>query len=270
MPGNPSAITTTLSVDPALVQNATFRQDANDRQSIDNQIRGVEQHLVVGLINGTLATWVSVDASSAPIAVGDVVCLAGSTIGIPTVTRAVAGAMTAALSGYGMALVAASPGAKCLVATGGVVAPSVSGLAAVSGVVKINTATARAAQAASFAAGDFTLGTVDAQGYLRIEPGYAYPGGSGVTALAGLNIDWSLTSVYTKTLAGGVNTITFSNQTAGAVIIARLTGVASTVAWPALRWPGGTPPVQTASGTDAYTFFHDGTNVYGSYVQAMA
>jgi hypothetical protein len=92
-------------------------------------------------------------------------------------------------------------------------------------------------------------------------------------ALAALAIDWSAGSVFTKTLATGGNTFTFANATSGRVIIVRLTGHASgsTVTWPAaVRWAGGTEPTQTSTGTDVYTFVHDGTDIYGSYVQNMS
>lgn len=90
------------------------------------------------------------------------------------------------------------------------------------------------------------------------------------SAMAALAIDWSVAAVFTKTLAAGANTITFSNQSSGRVIMVRLTGAASTVTWPTVKWAGGTAPTQTTSGTDVYTFMHDGTSVYGSVVQAMA
>lgn len=99
-------------------------------------------------------------------------------------------------------------------------------------------------------------------------------GGTGqtalVSALAALAIDWSLAPTFTKTLAFGSNTFTFANQTAGRVIVVRLTGAGSTVAWPSVRWAGGVAPTQTTSGTDVYTFFYDGSNTYGSVVQAMS
>lgn len=87
--------------------------------------------------------------------------------------------------------------------------------------------------------------------------------------ISALNIDWSLTGIFTKTLAAGGNTFTFSNATSGRSIIVRLTsnGGGSTVTWPTVKWKDGTPPTQTATGTDVYTFFHDGTNIYGSVVQ---
>ena len=88
--------------------------------------------------------------------------------------------------------------------------------------------------------------------------------------LGALDIDWTLGAVFSKTLAAGANTFTFSGQTSGMVIVVRLTGAASTVTWPTVKWPGGVAPTQTASGIDVYTFVYDGTSVYGSVVQAMA
>ena len=89
-------------------------------------------------------------------------------------------------------------------------------------------------------------------------------------AVSAFDIDWSAGSVFTKTLAAGATALTFSNATSGKVIVVRITGAASTLTWPTVRWAAGTPPTQTASGTDVYTFVHDGTNIYGSVVQAMA
>lgn len=89
-------------------------------------------------------------------------------------------------------------------------------------------------------------------------------------AIAAMAIDWSLGTVFTKTLAAGANTFTFSNQASGMVITVRVTGAASTLTWPTVKWAGGVAPTQTASGIDVYTFVHDGTSIYGSVVQAMA
>lgn len=89
-------------------------------------------------------------------------------------------------------------------------------------------------------------------------------------AVAAMAIDWSLGSVFTKTLAAGANTFTFSNAASGMVIVVRVTGAASTLTWPTVLWAGGVAPTQTASGVDVYTFVHDGTSIYGSVVQAMA
>ena len=89
-------------------------------------------------------------------------------------------------------------------------------------------------------------------------------------AVSALAIDWATGAVFTKTLSAGANTFTFANASSGRVIMVRLTGAASTVTWPTVKWAGGAAPTQTASGTDVYTFVHDGTSIYGSVVQAMA
>lgn len=92
-------------------------------------------------------------------------------------------------------------------------------------------------------------------------------------AIAAAAIDWSLGGVFTKALASGATTFTFSNATSGKVIIVRLTSNAggSAVTWPTVKWAGGTPPtMSTPSKRDAYTFFHDGTDIYGSVVADMS
>lgn len=91
-------------------------------------------------------------------------------------------------------------------------------------------------------------------------------------ALGGLAIDWSLGQTFTKTLASGGNTFTFSNAASGMTIIVRLSSHASgsTVTWPTVRWTGGVAPTQsTPSKNDVYTFVHDGSNIYGSVVPDM-
>ena len=76
MARNPSKITTALEVDDPLVQNAGFAFGKDDRQYLDNQIRGVQQHLVNALIRGRHGTYVKIAGSSPALAAGDVVCLA--------------------------------------------------------------------------------------------------------------------------------------------------------------------------------------------------
>lgn len=91
------------------------------------------------------------------------------------------------------------------------------------------------------------------------------------TAIAALNIDWSLSGTYSKTLAAGGNVITFTNDADGLVLVVRLTGAASTVTWPAaVKWAGGTEPTQTASGSDIYTLVRIGADIFGSYVQDLS
>ncbi len=82
------------------------------------------------------------------------------------------------------------------------------------------------------------------------------------------DIDWNAGDIQTKTLAAGANTFTMSNVgTKRHVVSVRVTGAASTLAWnpgagPAILFPGGTAPTQTASGDDVYTLMFDGTSVY--------
>lgn len=170
---NPSQITAALAVDEPLVQDANYELDSDDRQYLDNQIRGVQEHLVTGLIRGVVATWVRLSPSSAAGAIGDVVCLVGTGSPTePTVTRALAAAMANAGGVYGVLLRAASPGAMALVAIGGsLLPPTVTGLAASSGGERfayVNTATARLARASSAAWPEYVVGTVDASGWTSV------------------------------------------------------------------------------------------------------
>ena len=82
------------------------------------------------------------------------------------------------------------------------------------------------------------------------------------------NIDWSLSSIYTQSLTGNT-TYTFSNSKDGQVILARITNTGTyTVTWPTIKWPTGGAYVQsTGSKTDVYTFFKDGSGIYGSAIQ---
>jgi len=91
-----------------------------------------------------------------------------------------------------------------------------------------------------------------------------------VTPVA-LAIDWAKGTGFEATLAAGANLITFANVRDNQTITVRLTGAASTVAWPGgTKWAGGTAPVQTASGVDIYTFIGIQGTVYGSVLQAFA
>jgi hypothetical protein len=94
-------------------------------------------------------------------------------------------------------------------------------------------------------------------------------------AVSALDIDWSLGGIYTKTLAAGANTFTFSNVLSGRCISVIVTGAASTLTWPAaVNWAGGVAPTQTASGRDVYTLICTGSaglEVFdGSVVQDMS
>lgn len=89
--------------------------------------------------------------------------------------------------------------------------------------------------------------------------------GTTVTPTAS-DIDWSAGNVFTKTLASGTNSITFSNAADGQTIQVVFTGsgAGSTIAtWPTIKWPGGTIPTQTSLGTDVYEFVKAGSTIYG-------
>ena len=171
--GNPSLITTALQVDPPLVLGATWKSansgsDPNDRQYIDNQIRGIEQHLVALLIAGVLGTWVTIDSGSAAVAPGDVLVSAGTAAG--TVTRAVAAALTNAGTIYGVALTGGTPGSRIQLAMGGLIPPAITGLGTTPGFAKLNTTTGRIVQANSVGQSDFPLGYIDPAGNLLLAP----------------------------------------------------------------------------------------------------
>ncbi len=79
------------------------------------------------------------------------------------------------------------------------------------------------------------------------------------------DIDWAKSDVFTKPLAAGANTFTFSRATGGMVKLVRLTADAggSTVTWPTMKWAGDAAPTFTASKATVISLVHDGTNVIG-------
>lgn len=102
-------------------------------------------------------------------------------------------------------------------------------------------------------------------------PSWLIPYASVSTQISALNIDWSLDDGnFYKTLSSGSNVITFSNVREGQTINVTLTGASSTVTWPTAKWPGGSAPTQTASGTDVYTFKRTNGVTYGAVQQAFA
>lgn len=167
-----SKITTQLAVDGPLQQTSSYRFNARDRQYIDDQARGAQQHLVDSLIRGRLATYFTLDTGSEAVAAGDVVCLASSLIVAPYVTKATALALSKAKSITGVVVYPTLPGGNVLVAVGGVLPPAITGLAAnAAGFVKVNTTTARCEMAAGYMAGDYGVGSVDGNGFLQVIPG---------------------------------------------------------------------------------------------------
>lgn len=164
---------------------------AIDRALIDEQIRATQQHVVDDLINGTIATWFLLDTTSAAVVAGDVIVNASSPLS--TVTKATTGALALAGGGIGVVLAGATPGSPIRVAVFGQVAPSVTSLAAATGMVRINTSTGRLQKVTSLTAGDYPAGFVDNQGNLTLgfAPQFTAGGPTG-----------GFTNVYTPTGAG--------------------------------------------------------------------
>lgn len=161
-----SKITTNLAVDAPIELDAKFNFDKTDRRYIDDQARGAQQHLVDSLLSGVVASWYTLDNSSAAVSPGHVVCLAATAAG--TVTKGVLAALTAAKGPLGVVLAAATPGARVWVAVLGRLPTSTTGLAAASGYARVNTTTAYAERVDSLQSGDYALGTIDAAGNLAM------------------------------------------------------------------------------------------------------
>jgi hypothetical protein len=76
-------------------------------------------------------------------------------------------------------------------------------------------------------------------------------------------IDWSLSNSFSKSIAGNT-TFTFTNTTEKEIVVVVASSGAYTVTWPAgIKWPAGSAPVQTSSGTDVYRFVKQGSVFYG-------
>lgn len=166
---------TAMAVDSPITQSATRgNMDAADRRYLDDQILGVQRHLVDSLVSGVLCTWAIVDGSSPTLATGDAVVLSGvgtqfagqSDVGgvgheIPKVTLATTSALTNAGGRlYGIVVAGASPGANVKVAVAGLLPPSITGVTATSGFAYVNQTTGRITTASSLAQGDVVVGSV--------------------------------------------------------------------------------------------------------------
>ena len=68
--GDLSAIITDLAVDDPIVIDSEYEFDEHDRRYIDNQILGIETHLVNALLRGVTGTYALVDGSSPALASG--------------------------------------------------------------------------------------------------------------------------------------------------------------------------------------------------------
>jgi hypothetical protein len=90
-------------------------------------------------------------------------------------------------------------------------------------------------------------------------------------------INWSLTDsrFATVTLSGNRTVAAPTNAVVGSMIlIVKQDGAGGrTLTWNSVfKWPGGVPPVlsSAANAIDVFSFVYDGTNFYGTYMNALA
>lgn len=199
MAGKLSKILAFLMRDDPLVQDASYRADASDRQYIDNQIIGTQQHVVDNLISGVHGTWFQADAGlSASLQPGDVVGASGSgglnvTLFTSTSVPAIAGAKP-----LGVVMQIASPGARVRVATGGLIDKSITGLATTAGLARVSTA-GRVERVDALADGDVGLGSVDAAGVLSFATAQTF---SSAAAPNGVHLPVKAAATGNITLSG--------------------------------------------------------------------
>ncbi len=159
-----------IQLDDAVKLNADYKFNPPDRRKIDDQILGVQSHLIDSLLSGVHATWLTVDGGSPTLAVGDCVCTT-STSGVLYVTKATTVPLNNAKSALGVCLSAGAPGSKVRVAIAGVVSASITGLAINSpGSARVNPVTARCEFVSSPSANDYIIGSIDKTGTLTVTP----------------------------------------------------------------------------------------------------
>jgi len=166
-----SKLKTELRPDAPVVLNAGYSMTAVDRQTIDGQIRAVQEHLSESFLNGLTASFYKLSLSSPALLPGDCFCADSvAVIGIERiVTKAVAGTLASAGKALGVALTAATPGTKFRGATGGLLERSITGIPPGSpGPVRVNGTTARCERVGQISMGDHIIGSSDAAGNLSI------------------------------------------------------------------------------------------------------
>lgn len=197
-----SLITTSLLVDPPLVQDANYRMDANDRGYIDNQIRGLEQHAVDFLIGGANGSYFTVDGGSAALAVGDVFCTSGVA---GTVTKATPGALAASGRPMGVVLAAANAGGRVKGAIDGLLSTSITGLTGTAGYARVSSS-GRIERVATLTSTDYQIGTIDGAGNLSLQIGMQ--GAAAIGALAG-DVTGLASATVVGTLTGSAGIVNF-------------------------------------------------------------
>jgi len=165
------------AVDPPIVIPRNV--DAAYIRGVDDKLHAIEQVLMDALVGGVHATFMTVHASSATLAAGDTVALAG-VLGLQ-VTKGVAAAIVAAGGVFGVALTAAAPLGRVLVAVTGAISNAITGLPASANSVSVNTTTARL----QAGAGTYSMGSVNALGMLTLRIGGGGSGGAPTGAASG-------------------------------------------------------------------------------------
>lgn len=176
-----SALATLFTPDSPVALAANWFVDKADRQYLDDQIRSLQTLLTYSL-RGQTSTWVLVHASSATVAVGDCLCTAAQAatednplLANRYVTRALFTPLGFSGIVLGVALTAAPPGGWVRMATGGIIGPSITGLAAGgSGSVRVEPTTARCLRG-DITTGYYPVGWVDNVGNLSLARGLIVP-----------------------------------------------------------------------------------------------
>lgn len=208
-----------LTKDEPVSIDARWQPNGIDRRFVDNQIQGIEQHLLDSVIQGVQATWCEV-SGTAP-AIGDVVCAASTAPTGALVVIAQATASPLASSRVALGVVIRTAGTNVLVALGGILPPSTTGLSdSDPGLVRVNTSTARCEKVAIVAATDFVIGAVDSAGYLTLRPLVRGFSTATVPPAALVFVDYvpgASKNVRIPHLGGGLSTVTPTRQ--GAVAL---------------------------------------------------
>lgn len=173
----PTKILTNLAADDPLVQNANYRFDRADRQYVDEQIRGIETHLVQNLIKERLATYFRAGATLNPgdVVVGTSVASGELVVNLATTANITNNAVV------GVVVLAAASGGYVLVAVGGVLPPSVTGLTSSGLGFATVTALGRLQFTSQPSPSDYVVGSINALGYILVSPQMNLPTATGAT-----------------------------------------------------------------------------------------
>src|SRR5262245_30697204 len=250
----------TLQPDPALQQDARYVLGQEDRQQIDTQIRELQTFAARAHLNGAHGTYLKLVGSDG--AAGDVVCSAHGLSGSPTVKVATTAALATAGVALGVLLEAATSGSKALIAIGGVITPTITGLAASApGWVRLD-ADGRCERVDTLADNDVALGHVDAGGYLTL--GIFLPSGTDLAAEKFLVDDTTTTLANARTLRALTATIPIVGQEVQPLSLTRrgTAGAAETVLSIGRTVTGGDPGAAGQAGAIEFLLTDAGSTTY--------